>query len=158
MPALKFNFPIRNRIIAGLALGTVIIEAAENSGSLLTAAAAIEYNREVFAVPGPIFSETSQGTNRLIKMGAKLVISAEDILEELDIPQKVSQARAREIIGDTKEEEILLNLLKEPQLIDALVVKSGLDSSIINATIIQMEIKGKIINLGGTRYQIKGLY
>jgi len=156
MPALQHNFPIRNRIIAGLSLGTVVIECAENSGSLLTAAAAIDYNREVFAVPGPIFSETSFGTNRLIKMGAKLVTSYQDILNELAIEEKVEFNRARQILPDSKEEEILLNLLREPILIDQLVVKSNLDAAIINATLIQMEIKGKVRNLGGTRYVLNG--
>jgi len=156
MPALRFNFPIRNRIIAGLCLGTIIIECAEGSGSLLTAAAAIDYNREVFAVPGPIFSETSVGTNRLIKMGAKLITSYQDILDELAIEEKEKISKARQILPDSREEEILLKFLKEPILIDQLVTKSNLDAPIINATLIQMEIKGKVRSLGGTRYVING--
>lgn len=156
MPALRFNFPIRNRIIAGLSLGTVVIECAEGSGSLLTAAAALEYNREVFAIPGEIFAETSQGTNRLIKMGAKLVTSYQDILEELAIEEKVKIKEAREIIADTHEEEILLKLLREPVLIDSLVNRSGLAAATINSTLIQMEMKGKVKNLGGTRYVVSG--
>ncbi|MBM2821154.1 MAG: Protecting protein DprA protein [Candidatus Berkelbacteria bacterium] len=121
MPALRHNFPIRNRIIAGLTLGTLVIECAEGSGSLLTAAAAIDYNREVFAVPGEIFSETSSGTNRLIKMGAKIVTSHRDVLEDLHLEEKTS------------------------------VIK---DTATVNSTIIQMEMKGKIRSLGGTRYEI----
>lgn len=156
MPAFTYNFPIRNRIIAGLSLGTVVIECTENSGSLLTATAAIEYNREVFAVPGEIFAETSTGTNRLIKMGAKLVTSHRDILDELAIEEKIEFSKAREILPDSPEEDILLKLLREPQIIDQLVAKSNLDPAAVNATLIQMEIKGKVRNMGGTRYVIKG--
>lgn len=155
MPALRFNFPIRNRVIAGLSLGTLVIEAAPNSGSLLTAAAALDYNREVFAVPGSVFSETSVGTNKLIKMGAKMVTSCEDILEELNIEDKTNKVEARQIIPDSPEEEILLRLLKQPILIDSLVKKSGLETSLINSTLIQMEIKGKVTNLGGSQYVVK---
>jgi len=156
MPALNYNFPIRNRIIAGLSLGTVVIEAAENSGSLLTAAAAIDYNREVFAVPGEIFSETSYGTNKLIRMGAKLITSYQDILDELQITQKEKISQAREIVPDTADEEILLKLLKEPQIIDEIVRKSKMTPAQVNSVLIGLEIKGKINNLGGTRYVING--
>lgn len=156
MPALKYNFPIRNRIIAGLSLGTLVIEAAPNSGSLLTATAAIDYNREVLAVPGSIFAETSIGTNRLIKMGAKIVTTFEDILEELSIEDKRAKKQAQTIIPDSPEEEILLKLLKQPLLIDLLVQKSGLETATVNSTLIQLEIKGKVISLGGSQYVING--
>ncbi len=156
MPALRYNFPIRNRIIAGLSLGTIVIECAEGSGSLLTAAAALEYNREVFAVPGEIFSETAVGTNQLIKMGAKLISSYNDVFDELNLEEKEKFRQAQTIIADTKEEETLLKLLKQPILIDALVTKTGLDTAQVNSTLIQMEMKGKVRNLGGTRYVLKG--
>lgn len=155
-PALRFNFPIRNRIIAGLSLGTLVIECAGGSGSLLTAASALDYNREVFAVPGAIFSETAFGTNRLIKMGAKMVTSYEDILDELALEERKEFQKVQEIVPDSHEEEILLELLREPRLVDAMVEKSKLPASVVNATLIQLEMKGKISNLGGTRYEIRG--
>lgn len=152
-PALKFNFPIRNRIIAGLSLGTLVIEATNDSGSLLTASAAIEYNREVFAVPGPIFSESSEGTNRLIKMGAKIVTMPEDIFEEL----KIEHSKTPMIISaDSQEEANLLNLLSNPTSVDNLVKKSNLSTAIVNSVLLEMEMKGKVTNLGGSRYVING--
>lgn len=156
MPAMKYNFPIRNRIIAGMSLGTLIIEGAADSGSLITAQAAIEYNREIFAVPGPIFSETSAGPNHLIQMGAKLVTSANDILNELNIKTLADQVKAQIVIPDSKEEEILLNLLEKPTMVDILIRESKMEPALVNSTLVMLEMKGKINNLGGTAYVIKG--
>lgn len=153
-PALNYNFPIRNRIIAGLSLGTLVIEAAQSSGSLLTATAALDYNREVFAIPGEIYSENSEGTNKLIKLGAKLVTSYKDILDELNFEEKKGFERVKKILPDSPEEDILLRLLGKPTFIDELVKKSSLNTAQVNAVLIQMELKGKVQNLGGTRYVI----
>jgi len=155
-PAYRSNFPLRNRIIAGLTLGTVVIEGAIDSGSLITAQAAIEYNREVFAVPGSIFSDSSAGTNKLIQMGAKLVTEAKDILTELALTDNLATSAVREIVADSPQEEILLKLLKTPRLVDEIIKESGLTSSEVNSSLIILEMKGMISNLGGTRYVIKG--
>lgn len=150
---LKMNFPARNRIISGLSLGSLVIEASEQSGALITAQFALEQNREVFAVPGSIYSPTSKGTNGLLKQGAKLVTCANDILETLNLDQLQSVIASKKISPDTKEEEIILEFLsKEPIHIDILVKQSGLATNTVSSTLIMMEMKGKIKNLGGMNY------
>lgn len=152
-PPLKHHFPYRNRIIAGLSLGTLIIEAPISSGALITAKYALEQNREIFAVPGSIYNQNSEGPNNLIKMGAKLVSSASDILEALSLNQVTEFLKIKKIVADTKEEEILLNYLNyEPIHIDKLKELSRLNTSVLNSTLTLMEMKGKVKNLGGNYY------
>lgn len=154
-PPLKHHFPFRNRIISGLSLGTVVIEAAADSGSLITARHTLEQNRQVFAVPGSIFNPGSVGPNNLLKMGAKPVTDAVDILEELNLQTLETQLITQEIIGDNEEEAALLKILKrEPIHIDLVVKTSGLSAATVAATLTIMEMKGKVRNLGANQYVI----
>jgi len=151
--ALPTNFPHRNRIISGLSIGILVIEAAEESGALITARYALDQNREIFAVPGSIFNPTSVGPNNLIKMGAKAVTSINDILETLNLAQAANFDQNKKIIPSSPEEEKILNHLSlEPIHIDKLIATCGLDAAKVGAILTLMEMKGMVKNLGGMNY------
>lgn len=153
-PAIGANFPRRNRLISGLALGCLVVEAASRSGSLITARLANEQGREVFAIPGSIHSPLSKGCHLLIKQGAKLAESAQDILEELGLPAlaaAVSSAPAPS--ADARAQTLLDHIGFDPCDIDTLSTRSGLASDAVSALLSQLEIDGLIAVLPGGRYQ-----
>lgn len=150
------HFPRRNRIISGLALGVLVVEAPEKSGALITAVQAAEQGRDVFAVPGAIFSAASSGTNRLIQDGAKLVITVEDILDELNLAQRNVEARAvtRQIVPTGQEEPALLRYLNaQPVPVDELVRQSGLPTAEVLSTLTVLELQGYIEDDGRGGYR-----
>ncbi|TAJ80943.1 MAG: DNA-protecting protein DprA [Gallionellaceae bacterium] len=148
-PPLPANFPRRNRIISGLSLGCLVVEASLQSGSLITARMALEQGREVFAIPGSIHSPQSKGCHALIKQGAKLVESAQDILEELGS----SFIGAKIALPDAPAHELFAHLSFDPIDLDSLSQRSGLTIAALSAILLQLELDGQIATLPGGLYQ-----
>ncbi len=147
------HFPQRNRIMSGMSLGVLVVEAGETSGALITARWALEQDREVFAVPGSIFSPHSRGANRLIQEGAKLVRNCADILEELNLTMAVQQLEMKEIVPTTDTEaQVLRYLSKEATHIDDLCRHSGLPIAAVSSTLTMLELKGLAKQAEGMNY------
>jgi DNA processing protein len=157
-PPLPENFPVRNRIISGLSLGALVVEAALQSGSLITARMAAEQGREVFAIPGSIHSPQARGCHALIRQGAKLVESAQDVLEELGPLASVARQSARETAApvpasDSPMHALLEHIGHDPVSIDALIERSGLTSDAVSSMLLQMELNGLVSSCPGGKVQ-----
>jgi DNA processing protein len=147
------HFPRRNRIMSGISLGVLVVEAGERSGALSTSYHALEQNREVFAVPGSILSPASRGTNTLIQEGAKLVTDGNDILEELNLTQVAQQLEMKVVLPENEMEATLLRqLTAEPLHIDEVCRRSGLPIAMVSSTLTMMELKGMARQVGGMNY------
>jgi DNA processing protein len=152
-PPEGINFPPRNRIISGLSLATIVVEAGDTSGALITASFAAEQGREVFAIPGNIYSLQSKGTNRLIQQGAIPLLSMEDILETLNLEKIHVQRHVRKLIpADDMEKRLLTVLNFEPKHIDEISEELEIPVEKVSASLALMELKGMVQQLGGMNY------
>jgi DNA processing protein len=163
-PPLPANFPKRNRIIAALSLGTLVVEAAVKSGSLITARLANEQGKEVFAIPGSIHSTQSRGCHALLKQGAKLVESAQDVLEELRLqltppvlpPSKLLKTEDADLgneVTDLEPDDLVKSLGYDPVSLDALVARTGWDAATLQVRLMELELDGQVARLPGGLYQ-----
>jgi DNA processing protein len=162
-PPFSYNFPARNRLISGLSLGVVVVEATEKSGSLITAGLALEQGREVFAVPGEAGASRSRGTHRLIRQGAKLVETVEDIVEEI-APQLLAGATAvtkkalPSLPADVgMEARKIYGLITErPLQIDEVIETSGFSPAKVSEVLLDLEIRGFLKQLPGKKFKVGG--
>ncbi|AEG94809.1 DNA-processing protein DprA [Ramlibacter tataouinensis] len=159
-PPLQPNFPKRNRIIAALSQGTLVVEAALQSGSLITARQAAEQGKEVFAIPGSIHSPQARGCHALIRQGAKLVETAQDVLEEL-VPQPTSRAAVSGARGERPAQEagddpVLESMGHDPVTLDALVARTGMPPPALQARLLELELQGQVGRLPGGLFQRVG--
>ncbi len=147
------NFPARNRIISGLSLGVLVAEAPPKSGALITASFALKQGREVFGIPGSILSSKSAGVNKLIQDGARPVMDVRDILEALNLFLIPQQVEMQAVLPDNDEERKLLKLINhEPCHVDELIRESELPTTTVTSTLLMMELKGMIRQVGGMQY------
>lgn len=149
------NFPPRNRIISGLSTATVVVEAGDTSGALITAQFAVDQGREVFAVPGNILAPQSKGTNRLIAQGARPMLSARDLLDILNLTRVTEQRQVRKVLPADEVEASLLNVLThEPLHVDEIRSQTGLPIERVSATLTMMELKGLVRQTGGMNFVV----
>lgn len=159
-PPLRENFPRRNRLISGLSLGVLVVEAALKSGSLITARLAADQGREVFAIPGSIHSPLSRGCHALIRQGAKLVETADDIIEELGAlagfmaaPVAAATRSMMPVVEDAREARLLELLGHDPVDMDTLIQRSGLTAAAVSSMLLAMELRGLVEAQPGGKYQ-----
>jgi DNA processing protein len=152
-PPLAANFPRRNRIISGMSIGCLVVEASLQSGSLITARLALEQGRDVFAIPGSIHAPQSKGCHTLLKQGAKLVETARDVLEELDGLLPIRNPPAHETEISSQDTALLEKLGFDPVDLDTLGTRCGLTVSQLSAMLLTLELEGRISALPGGLYQ-----
>jgi DNA processing protein len=156
-PPIGENFPRRNRIISGLSLGVLVIEAPEKSGALITASVAAEQGREIFVIPGNITNNVASGTNKLLQDGAKLVTSAKDILDELNLEHTILQTRIKteSFVPSSDEEALILKFIStDPTHIDDIIRQTGLNSSEVMGLLTILELKGLAQSAGYMQYSL----
>lgn len=153
--ATAFSFPMRNRIIAGLSKGTLVTEAPYGSGALITARAALDYNREVLSVPHPITNPKGDGNNQLLKQGAQVVTKVKDILVALNLPILDKRTGNKKPNATGPAAKVVKLLGREPLHIDVIIKTTGLASAVVTGVLTVLEIEGQVKNLGGMRYILK---